>query len=228
MATISQMRDWLKQKSGRYDLTTAQLDEYINLGQRYLDRVTQFQKAPTRFQSALAIGDIYATFPAAARVVQEVWVSDGDTKFRLDKATEAQLRELYPNPPSEISTGQPSIYCADPLTYYNASGDFQFYAGAYDTSFSLNGVLIMPPPNKAMSLEVRGRFYSPDVGDSQSSWWLTTQSDLMLRAAMRQIEVDYRNTAGRKDWEAAIAGDLASIEFDDAEEASMDIDRMEG
>jgi len=228
MATISQMRTWLREKSGRYDLTTAQLDEYINMGQRYLDRITQYQKAPTRFQSALAVGTIYATIPAAARVVQEVWISDGDTKWRLDKATEAQLRELYPEPPAAISTGQPSIYCADPLTYYSASGDFAFYTGAYDTSFSLNGILIMPPPDAAMSLEIRGRFYSPTLGDSQSSWWLTTQSDLLLRAAMRQIEVDYRNTAGRKDWEAAIAADLASIEFDDAEESSMDIDRMEG
>lgn len=228
MATISQIRTWLQEKSGRYDLTTAQLDEYINNGQRYLDRITNFQKAPTRFQTAMTTGTLYATFPAAARVVQEVWISDGDTKWRLDKATPAQLRELYPEPPDEIETGEPSIYCADSLTYYNASGDFQFYDGAYATSFSLNGVLIMPPPDVAMSLEVLGRFYSPDVGDSQSSWWLTTQADLLLRAALRQIEVDYRNTAGRKDWEAAIAADLASIEFDDAEEESMDIDRMEG
>lgn len=228
MATISQMRTWLQEKSGRYDLTTAQLDEYINEGQRFLDRATNYQKAPVRFQRALTVGTIYATIPAAARVVQEVWISDGSSKWRLDKATEGQLRELYPNPPSEISVGQPAIYCADPLTYYNATGDFQFYDGAFATSFSLNGILIMPPPESTMSLEIRGRFYSETLTDSQSSWWLTTQADVLLKAALRQIEVYYRNTAGRKDWESAILTDLASIEYDDAEEESMDIDRMEG
>lgn len=228
MATIAWLRNEVKIRSGRYDLTTAQIDAYINAGQRYLDRITDYQKAPTRFQSALAIGDMYATFPAAARVVMEVWVSNGTTKWRLLKATEAQLRELFPNPPSSISTGTPSIYCADPLTYYNASGDFQFYDGAYATSFSLNGVLVMAPPDVAMSLEVLGRFYTPDLGDSQSSWWLTTQVDVLLHAALRAIEIDYRNSAGRKDWELAIAADIASIEFDDAEEEGMDIDRMEG
>jgi hypothetical protein len=228
MATIAWLRSEVRERSGRYDLTTTKIDGYINDGQRYLDRITQYQKAPTRFQSTLAIGAMYATFPAAARVVMEVWAGNTDSIWRLDKATEAQLRELYPGPPSVINTGTPAIYCADPLTYYNASGTFQYYAGAFDTSFTQNGVLIMPPPDTALSIEVRGRFYSPTLTDTQGSWWLSTQADILLRSALRAIEVEYRNSAGRKDWEQAIASDVASIEFDDAEEEGMDIDRMEG
>ena len=47
-------------------------------------------------------------------------------------------------------------------------------------------------------------------------------------AANRQIEIDYRNTAGVKDWEAAIQSELLGLGKDLVEEHIAEVNQMEG
>lgn len=229
MATISWARTRFREVSGRDDLTTAKIDEYLNSGQRFLDKVTDFKKSPTRLQSSLAAGEFFVKFTAQMRTLLGVWAAEsGDEKWELNKLSEDYLRSLYPEPPSSTTQGPPEHYCSDPMTYYNASGDFEYYDGAYADSFSYSGLIIMPPADGAYLVEVRGRFYSPTLSDTQSSWWLTNHGEMLVLASMRQVEVHYRNTAGRKDWEAALALPLKAIEDDAAEEDIPTPSRMEG
>ena len=47
-------------------------------------------------------------------------------------------------------------------------------------------------------------------------------------AANRQMEIDYRNTAGVKDWEAAIQSEILGLGKDLVEEHIADVDQMQG
>ena len=229
MASISQARTWFRKRSGRYDLTTEDIDQYLNQGQQFLDQITEYQKAPTKLQSTTAAGDIFVSFSARMRVIQEVWVAKaGASKWELGKVTPGWIKETYPDPLASLQQGEPAYFTPDPMTYYNASGDFQYYAGAYADGFSNNGIIIMPPTDGVYLVEVTGRFYSQFISDSTSSWWLEQQSDALVKAAMRMLESDYRNTQGVKDWESALAPAIKGIHDDMAEEDSMTINRMEG
>ncbi len=229
MATINEVRAEFRRVSGRDDLSTALIDGYLNKGQRYLDQLTQYQKAPTRLQSSLVAGQIYTVFSARMRVIHEVWIAQsGEQKWQLGKMSSVLYRETYPKPPSSMDTGSPLHYTPDSLNYFNASGDFQYYPGAYSDSFTKNGILIGPPADQAYEVEVLGRFFSPVISDSQSSWWLEQQSDLVLLAAMRMLETEYRNTQGTRDWDLSLAAMLKAVQDDDVEEDSVTINLMEG
>lgn len=229
MATITEAREEFRRISGRQDLTTLQVDEYLNKGQQFLDQATEYQKAPTRLQGSVTAGGLSVTFTARMRTIFDVWITQtGQNKSQLGKLTDVQYREMFPGPPSSLTRGLPQYYTPDPLTYYNASGEFQFYNGAYADSFASSGILIGPPADGAYQIEVLGRFYSPQIGDAQSSWWLQQQSTVLVLAAMRMLEGHYRNTQGMKDWENAIGPLLKAVHDDYAEEESMNINRMEG
>ena len=47
-------------------------------------------------------------------------------------------------------------------------------------------------------------------------------------AANRQLEVDYRNTAGVKDWEMAIQSEMLGLGKDLVEEHVAEVSQMEG
>lgn len=228
MATISEARTEFRATSGRADMTTADIDKWLNKGQMFLDQVTQFQKAPTRIQIEVSAGEFFGRFSVRVRTIESVWAADADAKWRLTKVSSRYIRETWPGPPSGLDRSKPMYYAPDPMTYYNASGDFQYYSGVYSDSFTYNGILFMPPADGTYDVEVLGKFYSPIISDSQSSWWLAVQGDLLGLAAMRMLEASYRNTQGVNDWQNAMEPMLKAVQDDLAEEESVDVSRMEG
>lgn len=228
MATISGARTEFRAVSGRADMTTADIDSWLNKGQMLLDQVTQFQKAPTRIQIAVTAGEFFGRFSVRVRTIESVWAADTSSKWKLTKVSSDYIRETWSTPPVDLDRSKPMYYTPDPMTYYNASGDFQYYSGVYSDSFTYNGILFMPPADTSYDIEVLGRFYSPILTDSQSSWWLNVHGDLLVLAAMRMLEASYRNTQGVKDWENAMAPMLKAVHDDLAEEESSDVVRMEG
>lgn len=228
MATLTQARERLQIISGRYDLSIADLTYYLNRAQNFLDERTDFQKAPHRYQITLSAGDFVGLIASAARAIQGVWAFYDGERHELSPATPEYVRQEYGDALAQIDRGKPLYYVIDPLTYLNASGEFAYYTGAYADSFSQSGVLVMPPPDVETVIEVNGRFYSPTLSATQSSWWLTSHSELLVRAALRELEIDYRNTEGRKDWEAALQFGVDSLDKDLAEEDLAGVVRMEG
>lgn len=228
MATIAQVRDNFRRLSGRFDLTTAQIDEYLNRGQMYLDEVTDFQKAPQRLQASLVHGQALITFTSALRSIREVWIADTEDRYKVDKVSDAWLRATYSKALASQDQGRPLYYVPDPLTYRNASGLFLWGTVVFEDSFDENGLLLLPVADGSYQVEVVGRFYSPVISDSQGSWWLTNHPRMLERAALRELEGDYRNSAGIKDHENAMSATLNSLMNDQAEEDSQDIVQMEG
>lgn len=228
MATITEARASLREKSGRFDLTALQLNDYLNRGQRFLDEITEFKKAPARYQVTIMAGQVIATFPVDLRVVQHVWCADTEDRWPLQKAGDQWIRQTFAVPQASLERDKPIYYVPDPLTYKNASGIYLYDAVEFDDSLTLSGIMVLPPPDGTYYVEVEGRFYSPTLTDLQSSWWLTNKDSLLVQAALRELETDYRNTQGIKDWEAAMSPSLKGIQDDLAEEEWQDIDQMEG
>ena len=118
---------------------------------------------------------------------------------------------------------------SDRLTIDELSSIIDWTHVIIDPSYNYNGVMLFPPADGAYTLEVVGLFYSPElVNDTDTSFWGTVHPEILLMAANRQLEIDYRNTAGVKDWEIAIQSEILGLGKDLVEEHIAEISQMEG
>jgi len=79
-----------------------------------------------------------------------------------------------------------------------------------------------------VTIQAEGLFLSaPLASDSSENFWTVNEPELLLKAAMRELEVMMRNTQGVKDWEAAIATELYALECDLVED-QLDDDNVLG
>jgi len=87
----------------------------------------------------------------------------------------------------------------------------------------------MPPTDETVVVEVQGLFYTEKLrADNDESFWSVMHEDLLIMAALRSLEVFYRNTEGRKDWEAAIKDEVSRLGMDAVEEDIAGVDQIEG
>jgi hypothetical protein len=61
-----------------------------------------------------------------------------------------------------------------------------------------------------------------------NNWWSRDYPELLVRATLYQLELDYRNTEGAKDWLTSIDTDLRQIDYNIVEEQYEGINQMEG
>jgi hypothetical protein len=147
-------------------------------------------------------------------------VSAGTKAARPIHYTPALLRTSTTDP----ATGNPI-----PITI----GDFAQYLGFMDvnvtgTSHAFDGVIFRPSTDQQYVIETFGKFYTPDLTAADpDSWWTFTAYTAALHAALRELEVDYRNTAGANDWEDSIRKITSMLSMDDAEEDAIDINAFE-
>ncbi len=234
---LTDLRTDFKRISGRSELSTAEVDRYVNRGQNYLDLLTDFKHARARDFQVIAMGDMSVTFTSKCRVIQEVWVMDTiGGRTELPKYDMTQFRKEYPNLPDGLDRGRPSFYTPallrtnpDPITI----ADFTQYLGFMDvnvtgTSHAFNGVIWRPEADMEYVIETFGKFYTPDLTLADpDSWWSYTAYTAILHAALRELEVDYRNTAGANDWEVSIQKITSMLSMDDAEEDAIGISAFE-
>ncbi len=60
------------------------------------------------------------------------------------------------------------------------------------------------------------------------SFWSEVHPDILIKAALRSLEMFYRNTEGVKDWEAGIMSDITGMDKDAADEEAAGITEMGG
>ncbi len=234
--TLRAVRDLFIERSGRYDLANTDgsdngADWYINAGQKFLDRKFDHRKATASFYTELAAGEWSADFELC-RAVSEVWVNNGEVRVKLERKTLRELKELYNGVITDSMNGSPLYYCpstlrATDLTDKSSLGEFVQRSVA--DSHVLHGVLILPPPDEAIVVEVVGKFYTePLEDDTDENYWTELHDDVLLKAALYQLEVFYRNTEGANDWLKALGLDVEELDKDEILD-SMDNDlSMEG
>ena len=81
--------------------------------------------------------------------------------------------------------------------------------------------------NRLTSDTIHARAYELD-SDDQSCFWSDLHPDILTHAALQRLEVSYRNTQGANDWLTAILNDLNELDKEWIEEATANLDAMEG
>lgn len=221
--------------SGRYDLLnddpTKLLDFYINSGSEYLDKISEVQKSYATVYRYLTQGSWYVQFPYC-RAVKEVWISSTTERWQLRKKNPQDLiAGLMAEKVSGLDQGDP-LYFSPHVT--RVSGTPPVGISSYiDTIVSqgnlYNAILILPPPDVQLLVEVKGLFNSDLlVDDIDENFWSAVHPALLLKAALHELEVFSQNADKVAGWEKAMQTDLDGINKDLVEEDIADIDHMEG
>jgi hypothetical protein len=163
-------------------------------------------------------------------------ISTGRTKLR--KIDIQDLREYYSEPVSSVTGGQPLYYApavlrvipeSDRLAIGDFEGMLDYSDVMFDKHYEYNGVIFYPPPDVVYVIEVWGMFYSPELStNTDESFWSVVHPEVLLMAAMHQLEIMYRNTDGANDWLNAIQLEVSGLGKDFVEEHISEVDQMEG
>lgn len=237
---LSEIRDWVVQESGRYDLVEPSgadngLNKYINAATRWLDKLIEKHSEVGVVYRTLSAGEYMITFTECRSIIR-VGVSDASTFYGwLEKKTLDELKSesQYAEPFGSVTSGTPIYYTPAYLRAVNT--ETSNYTGFADWVNTLsnwklyNGIILMPPADKDYLIEVRGKFHSEALSaDDDENFWSVREPQLLVKATLRELEVFHRNTQGQKDWEMAIRAELFDIEKDFVEQNVTDINQLEG
>lgn len=226
MSTLLEVRTKFVDRSGRIDLvgesggnpdytTDSGADWFVNQGQRLLDNMLPEPVNRKTLTLTLSAGE-YALAVPKLRAPLEVWATVDDERWALLRNTQKQLRDYYEKPFSDIDVGEPLYWGVG----YTAQD------GAPSTSPTVN---LLPPAEEDTTIEVFGTFYSDDLEDnSDTSWWSVNHPGLLVLAALHELEVSMRNTAGANDWMVQIARHIQMIDHDLAQGESVEMTEFEG
>jgi hypothetical protein len=87
----------------------------------------------------------------------------------------------------------------------------------------------VPPADQTYVVQVVGLFKNLVLAsNTDSNFWSLEEPDLLLRAALYELESFSRGTENAKNWLSAIQTDVQLLEFDTIEEESYNRNQMEG
>ena len=203
--------------SGRYDLVVDAedwkdngADAYLNAAARYLNRRVNI---PTNFAKTgiLLSPGCDSIVYSACRAVQQISVfSDREYPLRYD----ANL--------SQNGLGLPSAfkYC----TFQHLPKISEIDISAYpleqlnvliEPCNYVNGIQLDKKADRPYLLTIYGIYHNTDLKqDSDVNYWSIEYPNLLLKAAMYELEVIYRNREGSNTWLEAIEVDLAALDND--------------
>ena len=230
---LLQIRQKFRTLSGRHDLVESDgsdngADFYINAGQRHLDRLDETQKSPAICYKFCEVNR-YSVFFPNCRAIKEVWAATTEAKWQLEKKNLQDLIAGYfTTLPSGIDAGDtlyyaPAVTRSAPDVSTISAADFEAFVGYVDIMsadhYAYNSVLLAPPTNTKLLIEVKGLFYTDELSeDTDKSFWSEVHPEILVMATMRMIEVFNRNTQGVNDWDNAIAAAVSGIGKDLVEE----------
>ena len=239
---LLQLRQQFRVISGRFDLVNEDGSDnganfYVNAGQRHLDRLDTNQKSFGICYRFCEPNFYAVTFPYC-RAVKEVWAATITARWQLEKKNLQDLIAGYfTTLPSGIDSGNPFYYSptvtrAVPETFNTESDNFEAFSGYVDiisaNHFAYNCVLMAPPTNEKLLIEIKGLFYTDElVNDEDKSYWSEVHPDILIMATMRHIEIINRNTQGVNDWSVSIATEITNIGKDLVEEEIAEISQIE-
>ena len=253
--SLLSVREQFAELSGRHDLVTdfaagtytnnagnIGADFFLDSGQRYLDRRAGDLKRYAWYKVDVAVGDYKKNF-RYCNAIEEVWMADSDgDKWKLEKRDLDYIRSIYSGAYGDQSQGAPLYYA--PLTVNLGPDQIALKTTDYTDEFTYDyeellladtaehflykGVLWMPPIDEVATLSVKGRFASPPLTGTVSTYWTEVHPDILLLAGLWSLERFYRNTQGVNDYKIQIDEALSDLDKDGVEEQIQDLDQMWG
>lgn len=226
---LSELINQFKILSGRYDLVDENLPivkTFINQGSRFLDRSTHHQKSVATHFTFLNVDDFRASFPQC-RAVKEVWAVSTTKRWQLHVKPIQDILINYLSNNDYIESSAP-LYYAPTLTRRIPEGadisgftDYIKYLDAQtDVGHSYNAIVIVPPTDTKLMLDIRGLFYSKElINDNDENYWSVSHPLILLQAAIREMEIFNRKLG---------LENLDEINKDLIEEEISEINQMEG
>lgn len=220
---LAELRTAFVEKCGRYDLMTetgadAGADFFIKSGQRFLDRRANIRAA----QDMVSIVEIpagrgFVEVPNCWLIQKVFFLKDVDSNWH----ELIRLNNRGPRRYMLAQQGTPRYYTVStrrhaPSHDTLASNLVNIPADAFtlgDWGLSTLTLEVLPHTSDKATLEVIGRYYSAPLDQEDAvSYWSEAHPDVLLKAALYQLEVFYRNTEGANDWLTSIQLDLVDIE----------------
>ena len=239
---LLQIRQQFRILSGKFDLVTdAGVDNganfFVNAGQRHLDRISTTQKSYAIHFKFLEI-DKYSVQIPWCRAIKEVWVGSLTARWQVEKKDlQDLLAGYFTTLPSGITPGDalyysPAVTRAAPETYNTPADELESFSGYVDIlsadHFAYNSILIAPPTDVRLAVQVKGLFYSDQlVDDTDKSYWTEVHSDLLIMSTLRSVEVMNRNTQGVNDMDKAIYAATTEIDKDLVEEQIAEVTQIQ-
>lgn len=213
---LLEIREQFVLLSGRYDLanddyTDNGADFYIKAGQKYLDRLHTYEKATLRLRWPIAANE-HRVFISQVRSIKHVWYYGNDNRLELIEKPVDLLKKWFPDW-NNTDNGVPRFYGIDKAVL--GTGTTRMF--------------ILPPPDTAGEIVAEGLFYARELlTDEDVSYWSEMYPSLLVMAALRELEIFYRNTQGKRDWEEAIQSELHAFEMDLVDREMTNATQMEG
>lgn len=237
---LLQIRTQLVKITGRYDLvvdTSAWVDAganyYIQAAQDMLERIVgTLPESEGRIWETLSVGGYYVSFQKRCRFISDVWINTSDERYQLEKKSWEWLKGEYPDLISGSDNGEPLYYCPAKLreidaTDKGATGVFYNYSLA--TSKDFRGIIILPATDEQIDVEIVGNFYQPLLStDTDTNLWTILHPDTLVKAAVYQMELFYKDRYKLKNILDAITWDTLEIGKDVVEEEITAVSQMEG
>lgn len=159
----------------RLDLTDDELDKYINMGIRFLNRKQETPNTPAALAASLTVGD-YALSLSNCPTVRDIYIQDSSGNW-TELSGPADFEWMIANYPKLglENTGTPL-----------------HWGLAYPTlNLATTPVYIMPPSDGNYMLSVVGWFTNDLLSvDADTNWWDIVEPDLLTLAAAYSIELE--------------------------------------
>lgn len=196
---LSEMRTKFKEATGILQLTDPQVDYYLDAGERWVDDrsgITRQLNSALAGSNALSMAiDAYeVTVVRPKRIDAILWYnSDGKYGTPLEYLTYVRFREVYEDIADETA-GTPVHW-----TWNQSAAGGSPGRNHYDIP-----LLIGPPTDEAITIEVVGKFFPVDFNEvddpaddgAASSVWSKEYPSLVQMAAKYHLELEYENVTG--------------------------------
>lgn len=224
--------------TGRYDLIDddpeMNIISIINSASMTLDRLSENQKSFGSYFAFLDIGEFSLSIPHC-RAIKEVWAASTTARWQIEKKNLQDIILSYLSSDT-ITSGDSSYYSPVVTRKIPEDADlstFASYMTYLDTQPNLdanyNGIVIVPPTDTKIMIEVKGLFYSATLAeDSDENYWSAIHPMTLLRAVMRELDIFDQNQSKVDNWNKIIAIDLENISKDLVSEIISEVDEIDG
>ena len=236
---LREIREQFVKKSGRYDLVTEDWEDdgadfFIQAGVGFLDRRANFEYhslghhlvGVNAGEQTVLVPQCWLISQVSRMTAGEVWqplsriAAEGVIAGRFNRMQGTPIFYSFATIQHQLTLQGLATHKIDlPADLFNV-GDFGVHVFVLTLS---------PTPAVDLILRIDGRFYSaPMERDDDQNYWSLGHPEVLIKAAMYQLETFYRNREGAADWLETIQLDLRDIEILQIEQHILGRNQMEG
>lgn len=188
------------------DLDTG-ADRYIQAALKTLDSEQDSPVSEAHLVRTINAGDYLISF-RGVKSVSQVWIDDGtDGLVELDRYNMTDMRYWYPKL-GDTDIGTPAYYAPYPVVS-------PVEQRVFGLPVDFTGIYLMPPSDATFTVTVVGMFQCVTLEHNHdTNFWSVMHPDILIQAAIRELEFSYRNTAGAKDSSIPIDLKLRGVDKD--------------